>query len=881
MADGANVVTTIQSCLSNIPWDSLDSLPDAEKKWFQGGGKEEEEEEEEEEDDNNNMDTDPNVGANTRMSEESREGRGGGNGERDGGDKAEEDAGKSEGKGVEKGGVVDEDREEEDDGSKEGCRGNGNDKRREESSDEEESDPGQNGEKEISTDEDQQFKGTSAVRPSRKSSRKYTLSETSDEEDEGHSSRDGEDEIPADKDQESEGASPMQSSPKSAHRYTRSEISEEEGSHSSENGENEVSTDGGRRFRSTSVVRHPRKSTGVATRNSAAHKPATLIAQKPKHQSARKSARLDGPARPSSSASKAPIWRKNNKRSVSRAARPAARTSLADGDSIFQPIDLTKLDDPTLNHLATPKKHVGPAYCVFGPQGEQFEIKPTSHCQDELKKLLCILNAVTNEYVDGQPLHISRPKDSTFAIFSEKEFDLLHDQAILDTLRTRNIVVTGRMCSPANFDLKSLGKLRLLTRVDTIQDQSIDPGKNFNYNLRNVEGTLLQMHACASIPGDAGKILNALDCPMGNGNLMCNGFTSDLHARWATQRLLDCGANKPLPAEDIRWGLAATSGASHWFHIDSDGFGTYIDVQTGGKLWIIARPKIDGGSRADFARVDILLPPNFDISDPCTAQWDLEAVFLTPGTRLIMRPNTPHAVYTQGHTICHGGHFYATSCLQDTLYSLIHSFVAGSVVTNTEHRASSGLAHREDYVDHMLPLHTMNGVLDLFSICILTETSNILNLQTYDGGMSLEDRKCCVEARHRSRDLLDWFFSRYQLVRAGTVLDGYKDVYLRFLARVVIALVRYKKLATEAKIRQLGRSITTAVENQVDRCFKGVHEYHTAAAYWNGKEVDSFAWPSDAEHIFGVELLSKPKERSGALNGLTTDDEMYEKRQPL
>ncbi|KAF8890224.1 hypothetical protein BD779DRAFT_1671555 [Infundibulicybe gibba] len=175
----------------------------------------------------------------------------------------------------------------------------------------------------------------------------------------------------------------------------------------------------------------------------------------------------------------------------------------------------------------------------------------------------------------------------------------------------------------------------------------------------------------------------------------------------------------------------------------------------------------------------------------------------------------------------------------------------------------------------------MNGVLDLFSICILTETSNILNLQTYDGGMSLEDRKCCVEARHRSRDLLDWFFSRYQLVRAGTVLDGYKDVYLRFLARVVIALVQYKKLATKAKIRQLGRCTTAAVENQVDRCFKGVQEYQTAAAYWNGKEVDSFAWPSDAEHIFGVELLSKPKERSGALNGLTTDDEMYEKQQPL
>ncbi|KAF8890225.1 hypothetical protein BD779DRAFT_1671556 [Infundibulicybe gibba] len=520
------VVGTVESSLKQgdllVDWAMIGAVGSSLKRKDHGGGtsphaakriclsnpdiaqaNREEEEEEEEDDDNSNMDMDPDVGVNTQMFEESREeaqggnaegdgagqapkrhegeDRGGGNGERDGGDKAEENTGKSEVEGVEKGGGVDEDREEEeDDGSKEGSHGNGNDKRREESSDEEESDPGQNGEKEISTDEDQQFKGTSAVRHSRKSAgtaarnsaarkatapishkpkhpsaRKSAPSESSGEEedkkreedsDEGEDSGDkipidGDQEFEGtsavrpsrkssrkytlsettDEDQESEGTSPMQSSPKSAHRYTRLEISEEEGSHSSENGENEVSTDEDRHFKGTSAARHPRKSTGVATQNSAAHKPATLIAQKPKHQSARKSARLDGPACPSSPASKALIRRKDNKRNLSRAARPPARTSLADGDSIFQPIDLTKLDDPTLDHLATPEKHVGPAYRVFGPQGEQFEIKPTSH--DELKKLLCILNAVTNKYVGGQPLHISQPKDSTFAIFSEEEFD--------------------------------------------------------------------------------------------------------------------------------------------------------------------------------------------------------------------------------------------------------------------------------------------------------------------------------------------------------------------------------------------------------------------------------------------------------------------------
>jgi hypothetical protein len=80
--------------------------------------------------------------------------------------------------------------------------------------------------------------------------------------------------------------------------------------------------------------------------------------------------------------------------------------------------------------------------------------------------------------------------------------------------------------------------------------------------------------------------------------------------------------------------LAATSGALHWIHIDSDGFATYIDVQTGGKLWIIARPKLSSGKGYnDFSQLNLFLD-GFDISDPCDDKWDLEAVFLRKGTRL-------------------------------------------------------------------------------------------------------------------------------------------------------------------------------------------------------------------------------------------------------
>ncbi len=50
-----------------------------------------------------------------------------------------------------------------------------------------------------------------------------------------------------------------------------------------------------------------------------------------------------------------------------------------------------------------------------------------------------------------------------------------------------------------------------------------------------------------------------------------------------------------------------------------------------------------------------------------------------------MRPNTPHAVFTPEHTICEGGHFFATTTMADTFYGIVHAFVGNSYITNTEH----------------------------------------------------------------------------------------------------------------------------------------------------------------------------------------------------
>lgn len=66
-----------------------------------------------------------------------------------------------------------------------------------------------------------------------------------------------------------------------------------------------------------------------------------------------------------------------------------------------------------------------------------------------------------------------------------------------------------------------------------------------------------------------------------------------------------------------------------------------------------------------------------------------------------MRPNTIHIVFTPEHSICHGGHFYATSTMQDTFYGIVHSFCANMLVTNASHPATRVLLRRIIQLYHL------------------------------------------------------------------------------------------------------------------------------------------------------------------------------------
>ena len=55
-----------------------------------------------------------------------------------------------------------------------------------------------------------------------------------------------------------------------------------------------------------------------------------------------------------------------------------------------------------------------------------------------------------------------------------------------------------------------------------------------------------------------------------------------------------------------------------------------------------------------------------------------------------MQPNTLHAALTLADSLCHGGHFLATTCLDRTVYGAVHSFFEGDIATNADHESIQG-----------------------------------------------------------------------------------------------------------------------------------------------------------------------------------------------
>jgi hypothetical protein len=101
------------------------------------------------------------------------------------------------------------------------------------------------------------------------------------------------------------------------------------------------------------------------------------------------------------------------------------------------------------------------------------------------------------------------------------------------------------------------------------------------------------------------------------------GLASEIEAFQATAGMKHCPSKDTFPFNSTRWGLAATGGAYHAWHLDCDGFATYIYVKTGSKWWTVGRPK-NCVSIADTT----LFTGDFEVNRMNMDLFDYEAIYL-------------------------------------------------------------------------------------------------------------------------------------------------------------------------------------------------------------------------------------------------------------
>lgn len=98
---------------------------------------------------------------------------------------------------------------------------------------------------------------------------------------------------------------------------------------------------------------------------------------------------------------------------------------------------------------------------------------------------------------------------------------------------------------------------------------------------------------------------------------------------------------EPPPLDDLVWATAAMDGATSWFHLDTHGFATIVEVVTGSKLWTIAhrhREIPEDDPTGDLSSMHAFGPDweptssgRYRSSADPRPRFEFETIFLAPG----------------------------------------------------------------------------------------------------------------------------------------------------------------------------------------------------------------------------------------------------------
>jgi hypothetical protein len=244
--------------------------------------------------------------------------------------------------------------------------------------------------------------------------------------------------------------------------------------------------------------------------------------------------------------------------------------------------------------------------------------------------------------------------------------------------------------------------------------------------------------------------------------------------------------------------------------------------------------------------------------------------------------NIPHYVLTPEAAICHSGHFYAMSTIQNTVFGVFHMFALSKSITNTEHSSASHLLLQQliVYIHHVLvqeqfnpdsmdlptahvpDASTVEGTLDLFLLCIITELGELLDPAAYrrqhrDSREFEHGQLSTIYTWGLARELLQWWRSHFWFVKDNVALTDGKVISQQLLVHQIKTLAAYKKKAERQNIEAEEPACTTAAFETLATAY---FPYLDRISIPTGASKENFYWEAAGYSIrpHGGNSATKP-----------------------
>ncbi|PPR08113.1 hypothetical protein CVT24_010574, partial [Panaeolus cyanescens] len=586
------------------------------------------------------------------------------------------------------------------------------------------------------------------------------------------------------------------------------------------------------------------------------------------------------------------------------------------------PVRLTRRHEEPLN-VDIPVQRIVSAepLIAYDIAGNSHEFYPPAHYDDYISRLKTIANRAKESYVDERPKHVSGT-GSVFHRMSFGEFSKAN---------------WGRKRS--GFDTKNLQDIVPLFRPISIQDYSIKPPPDHSNTHATsspipstpvvLTGTMQQVLENASL-GSNRKVLNALDLPISGTLATPSVLSSDFFA-WEAMK----GINQHLdflsyPTSDMSWYLAALEGAVTFFHIDSDGLATGINVEYGKKLWAIMTPRSSIGpcNLKGLTNDEFSLDEVGDLQD-----MDIEMVVLRATDGILMGPNTLHAAYSITDCICKGFHFYSPSLLLRTAAGMINTFILSSFISNTHHDSTRSLLLRmlafnfAEHIEkrfgscefdkfHLIDITDWKGLSALLTLCNLAILSNVLDFRTYLGPnqpddssptpkhindmelfdsnhISWAERIAICDARGKAWTILVGVMACCKITSIQQTSSQQSSTYeisnlpLLHLARQLVAIGSLKRSAVKSKLDGAPHCTVDLLIRQLDNvaCWRSeLQKLYTCQELitldctqtsFTGEEGYSIQWKNTLHDWYAEQKMDRSEDTSFMDEGITNFDRKF------